>query len=465
MDYDVLILGGGLSGCAIAYELSKYSLNIALIEKDYDIADDISLVNTAMIYDGIENEYDLMARLEKEGNKDFDSLTSKFKVPFKRIGTLMLARDIQHQEILKEMYERAIKRKIEDMAFLSSKYIKQIEPNLNMGFVGGIYTKNTGVVCPYDLAIAYGEVAFDNGVKFKLEEEVIDIEKISKGYRVITNKNKFKCKIVINTTPGENYSIDVDKKVYPKKSIGNVKYLLLDKNFKRDLEHILVLTNENDEKIMVIPTLQDSTIISMYSKENISYDYFINGINKIFPDIDNKHIRNFYQGQSYESNIVIDDSSIDEGYIKVDGKNYSEVTMTPFIARMICETVVNNLNCKLNKDFNDKRREFYKFRDLSDEEIEQVVIMNEKYGKIICHCQKVTEGEIIDSIRRPLGARTLEGIKRRTGAAYGGCQGANCINKIISILARETNKNFTDIVKDSKDSKVVLGRIKEFDEV
>ena len=120
--------------------------------------------------------------------------------------------------------------------------------------------------------------------------------------------------------------------------------------------------------------------------------------------------------------------------------------MTPFIAKIVCETVVNNINCILKKDFNDKRREFYRFRDINNEEINASNKMDKSYGKIICICEKITEGEIIDSIRRPLGARDIEGIKRRTGVTFGTCQGADCINKIVSIFAKETNKSMTEIV-------------------
>jgi NAD(P)H-nitrite reductase large subunit len=137
--------------------------------------------------------------------------------------------------------------------------------------------------------------------------------------------------------------------------------------------------------------------------------------------------------------------------------------MTPAIAKMVCETVVSNLNSMVKKDFIDKRREVYRFRDLSNEEIDKVIKVDKRYGNIICKCQKISEGEIIDAIRRPLGARTLEGIKRRTGATYGECRGSGCLNKIIKILARETNKKVTEIVKDSKNSVIIGARIKEFD--
>lgn len=182
-------------------------------------------------------------------------------------------------------------------------------------------------------------------------------------------------------------------------------------------------------------------------------------------NIDEECIGAFYESSFFNDTLIIDDSSIDKGYVKVTGKNYSQVTITPAIAKIVCETIVSNLNCVLKKDFVDKRRDFYRFRYLSNDERKEIIKLNKKYGKIICNCQKVSEGEIIDSIRRPLGARTIEGIKRRTGVTFGSCMGAQCLNKISSILARETDKKITDIVKDSKNSKIMISRIKEFDDI
>lgn len=463
MDYDVLILGGGIIGCAAAYELSKYSLNIALIEKDYDIADDVALVNSAIVYDGAECEDTLMAKLELMGNKLIPELTSKFNVSFKNCGSLIIAEDKKSEEKLGIMYDRALNRGITNIYMLNSKQVYEMEPNLNISVKKAIYTENTGVICPYDLAIAYGEIAFDNGVKFKLEEEVLDIQKLSRGFRVITNKNKFTCNMVLNTTPGENYSIDSSNKV--NKNRSHLKYFLMENNFKGSYKNILSTFNEKDERIYAAPTLQGGPIIAIKTDENISYHDSLKKMSTFMGNIQEEDINTFYESPFYNDTLIIDDSLIDKGYIKVTGKHYSQVTITPSIAKIVCETIVNNLNCVLKKDFVDKRREFYRFRNLSNEERKKIIKLDKKYGRIICSCQKITEGEIVDSIRRPLGARTLEGIKRRTGVTFGNCKGAQCLNEIVSILSRETNKKMTDIVKDSKNSKIFISRIKEFNEM
>ncbi|WP_446898178.1 NAD(P)/FAD-dependent oxidoreductase [Clostridium sp. LBM24168] len=462
MDYDVLILGGGIMGCAVAYELSKYSLNIALIEKDYDIADDVAFINSSVVYDGIESKTALLSRLESIGNSIIKEIAPKFNINFIKKGYLIIADNKKDEEKLIKMYHRALKRGIKDIYLLDENQISQIEPNLNIKVKRAIYSKNTGIISPYDLAISYGEVASDNGVNFKLGEEVLDIQFMSKGFRVLTNKNKFTCSMVLNTIPRDGYSIESG--INMKRKVGYINYFLIE-NIGNKYDNVLSSLGKNGERVYVISTNNNSLMLGVTTNNEIGYVQGLKIIEKYFGKIDENKISVFYKSKYYNDDLIIDDSLVDKGYIKVVEKNWGQITMSPSIARIVCETIVNNLNCILKKDFVDKRREFYRFKNMSNEERNQIIKLNRKYGKIICYCQEVTEGEIVDSIRRPLGARTIEGIKRRTGATFGNCMGSQCLYKIASILARETNKNMTDIVKDSKDSKIILSRIKEFDEI
>lgn len=465
MDYDVLILGGGIVGCAAAYELSKYSLNIALIEKNYDVADDVALINSTIVYDGCESNNSLTMKLEQMGNQLLDEVTEKFNVPFSRCGSLYIAANQEEQIRVEDMYKKALKGGVQNLYLLSGDEARKLEPNLPKEVIKALYSKNAGTICPYDLALSYAEVAFDNGVNFKLEEEVVDIQRLTRGFRVITNKNKFTCKLVLNTTPGKNYSIDNNNKEVPEEAQLNLNYFVLDKDFKGDFQHVIFSVKDEDEKIYTLPTLQGSTIAAISSRKKMNHFETLDKISYLLKELEENDVNNFFQTPYYKEPIIIDDSFIDIGYIKVTGKHYAQVTMTPAIASIVCETIISNMNCKLKKHFIDKRREYFKFSDMSDEERKKVIEVDKKYGNIICACHNITEGEIVDAIRRPLGARTVEGIKRRTGVTMGACQGSYCLNKIISILARETDKSYTDVVKDSKNSKMVLNRIKEFDGV
>ncbi len=181
--------------------------------------------------------------------------------------------------------------------------------------------------------------------------------------------------------------------------------------------------------------------------------------------ISRKHVKDIFYDNHNQDRLIIDDSRKNKGYIKVMGNHYGEVTIAPAVSKIICDEIIDKLNCSLNKNFVDKRREFYRFRELSNEERNELISLDKRYGKIVCLCNGISEGEIVDCIRRPLGARTVEGVKRRTGATFGTCHGAYCISKIINILARELEKKPTEIVEDSKNSKVLASRIKEFDRV
>jgi len=463
MDYDVLILGGGLVGCAAAYELSKYSLNIALIERDYDIADDLSQINAAMVYDGSECADTLMAKLENRGNAIIEQLASKFKVPFKKCGSLVIAQDKEEEVEIIKTYKDTVSRGIENIYLLDSDEVHKLEQNLNIDVKRAIYSKNTGVICPYDLAISYAEIAFDNGVNFKLEEEVVDIKKNTKGFKVITNKNKFTCAMVINTTPVRNYTEDKEELV--NQNITNLNYFLLEKDYKENFKRIVSTMNHVRDRVYTLPLTQGNSIVAVNSNKKMNYDEVKVKVSSLVGILNGENINSFYKAPFYNNRMVIDDSLIDEGYIKVIGKNYAQVTMSPYIAKIVCETVVSNLKCVLKKDYIDKRRDFYRFREMNNVERNSLIKIDKRYGRIICTCNMVSEGEIIDAIRRPLGARTIEGIRRRTGAASGNCQGAYCLNRITEILANETNKKMTEIVKDSKNSKILTSRIKVFNEM
>lgn len=462
MDYDVLVLGGGMIGCAVAYELSKYNLNIAVIEKDHDIGSDAALINTATIYDGLECEDTLSSSLIRKGNKMIDSYVSKFNVPFKRCGSLYVAKNREQEIQIERMYKTALEKEIREVKLLCDGEIYQVEPNLERGFKKALYIPNTGVVCSYDLALAYGEIAFDNGVKFKLEEEVLNIENTSKGFKVETNRNKFTCKIVINTTSQKDLGRDYNKNKIKDAYKNNLKYFIVDKSYN-NLYSSIIFDIDNKERRYIRPTMNGEIIGALSTDENVNYDIVIDKLSHLTGKVDAKSIKMVLDWSLYDEPVVIDDNLNDNGYINVSVKHFGKVTMTPAIADMVCKMVVNDLNCILKKDFIDRRRECYKFRDLNNEDRKRIIDLDRKYGKIVCRCENITEGEIVDAIRRPLGARTLEGVKRRTGAGFGNCRGSYCNQVIISILARETDKHITEIVKNSKNSKVVLSRIKEFD--
>jgi L-2-hydroxyglutarate oxidase LhgO len=465
MDYDVLILGGGIIGCAVAYELSKYNINIALIEKDYDIANDISFVNTAIIYDGSETADSTIAKLECIGRKLIEEHCQKFNVAYRKVGSLRMTSNKDRFNVLNEIDKRAKDNGIDGVYMIEDSAIYDIEPNLHTIIDKALYSENTAIVSPYNLAISYAEVAADNGVNFRLEEEVIDIKSISKGFKVTTNKNKFTCKFVVNTIPNEFSNgklLENQNEVKNKK----IEYILLNEKIENNINTVIIDDIDEDMFMINMPTAASrGSLIAIKSNKCLDLDKELMQSKNILKDIDEKLIANIFTETYSGNNILIDNSNIDMGYIQVSGNHYAEITIAPAIAKEIEEKLKVNMNITKKRDFIDKKRDVYIFRNMSKEQRNKIISVDNSYGNIICNCNNISEGEIIDSIRRPLGARTVEGVKRRTGIGMGSCNGSYCNMKIIKILARETNKSILSIVDDSMDSNVLVGRIKEFNEI
>ncbi|MGL5648662.1 MAG: NAD(P)/FAD-dependent oxidoreductase [Clostridium sp.] len=469
MDYDVLILGGGIVGCAVGYELSKYNLNIAVIEKGYDVADDIAVVNTAIVYDGSETSNALMAGLENIGSELIKEHCEKFNIPYRKIGSLRLSLNEHEDSKIRKMYSIAKNRGILNVELIDKEKIKEIEPELVGDYKSALYSKNTAIIAPYDLAIAYAEIAADNGVNFRFEEEVLDIQKITKGFDVTTNKNKFKCKFVINTIPDEIYiGDDEDETEIIEEDNGirkSMNYLFTEGKLEKNLSKIITKVIDEDTFIISSPMVDGDTMVCIKYTEKLNVDRGIEITNLVLPKLRKRNVSDMVREVYKKDEVLIDDTDIEDGYIRVTGKHYGKITIAPAIALSIKERIVGNLNASLKKNFIDKKRESYRIRELNTDEANEVIKLDKRYGNIICACNYISEGEIVDCIRRPLGARTLEGVKKRTGAGFGSCHGSYCTRKIMSILAREMDKNFIDIVKDTRESKIVCGRIKEFDEV
>lgn len=464
MDYDVLILGGGIIGCAVAYELSKYNINIALIEKDYDVANDISFVNTAIIYDGSENYNGIMANLENRGMDLIESHCKKFNIPYNKVGSLRVSSSESQSAKLDNMYESAKKHGIKGVHIIDSTKVYDIEPNLWRDTKKALYSENVSVISPYNLAVSYAEVAADNGVNFRLEEEVIDIKPISKGFKVTTNKNKFTCKFVINTIPNEIFT-DKKNEFYNEIKNKKIKYILFNEKLDNYIKSVVIKDISEDSFIINIPTSSKGSLIGIISDACLNFEGEVELSKSILHDIKKELVTNISTETYNERNMSIDDSKLEEGYIKVIGSHYGKVTVAPVIAMDIEEKLKIIMNITKKRDYIDKKREVYIFRNMSKEQRNKIIELDEKYGNIICSCNNISEGEIVDSIRRPLGARTLEGVKRRTGIGLGSCNGSCCNIKIIKILAREMNKSPLNIVDDSMDSKILVGRIKEFNEI
>lgn len=366
MDYDVLILGGDIVGCAVAYELSKYNLNVSLIEKKYEIGDDASIINSDLVYNGIETRSKDTYNLELRGSQLMEHICSELNVKFKKIDAAFMAINEENQNIVNKIYNRAIKRGVKEIELLNDKKFlnnKRIKLKNNDG--GIILSHNMGIVSPYDLTLAYGEVAFDNGVNFRLNEKVVEIKKISKGFKVTTNKNKFTCKIVINTIPDQNENVIKNKGRFIK---NNYNCFVLDGRINSKLNSAVFALSDKDDSVYFFKDFQGNIIAKIITKEEITYEEAVKKLNTISDDISEDSIIDFYSSQFNNNKIIIENLLENKGYIKIQCKNYSASTIAPAVGENVCKIVAQNLNCKTKKNFYNKRREIYRFRYMNNDQ-------------------------------------------------------------------------------------------------
>jgi bacterioferritin-associated ferredoxin len=244
-----------------------------------------------------------------------------------------------------------------------------------------------------------------------------------------------------------------------------MKYILLNEKLEKKINGIVINDIDHESFIINMPTSSKGNLIGIRSNNPLNLEDQLQLLQGILPGIKKELIKSIFTETYSTDNMFIDDSNIDEGYIKITGNHYAKVTIAPAIAIDIEETLKISMNITKKRDYIDKKRDVYVFRNMSKEQRNKIIALDKRYGNIICSCNNISEGEIVDSIRRPLGARTVEGVKRRTGIGLGSCNGSYCNMKIIKILAREMNKGLLSIVDDSMDSKILVGRIKEFNEI
>lgn len=461
MDYDVIILGGGLIGCSMAYELCKYNLNIGVIEKNFDIAEDVARFNSSLILDGKDIEEDRVFELIRRSNQKLDALSEELDVFYKKVPSFTVYPSQQEAE---RIYRRAVERKIEGVSLLKSEEANKMNHNIkpHEGYV--IYSMNTGVISPYDYATAMAEIAYDNGVSFRVEEEVLDIQDLPLGgIKVTTNKNRYAARVVVRTTFGDKYTIKKDTEAIG--GSGIIENMLIEKDFNNEVKHIIKEYKDNGEVITLVPTSTNKLLASLQTKSSKEFSQMKKEVESVIGPFPPERVDIMNENRYWAEPIMIDAEYEKDGYIHIQAKNYAVDNVFSALTVDAVEMVLKQFKATSNNDFKVKRREYYRFREMSDAERNEIIRIDPRYGKMVCLCSNVTEGEIVDSIRRPMGARTVEGVRRRTGTIFGRCQGSYCLTKVISILARELHKSPLEIMNDKKDSQVIFARIKEFDSI
>jgi glycerol-3-phosphate dehydrogenase len=477
---DMVIIGAGITGCSIARELSRYDLNITVVEKEEDVACGTSKANSAIVHAGFDAAPGTWkAKLNVEGNKLYPALCEELDVPLVMNGSLVVAVTEEEEKALEELLERGKINGVKYLSIIGKDELHAMEPNLSPNARAALNAPTGGLVCPYELTIALAENANQNGVKFLLNAPVIDIEVLEdSSFLVKTPKGSIRSKYVINAAGlfadeiskmagAEEYSIT------PRKG----EYLIFDKHFGNLVSKAIFPTPTKISKgILVCPTVDGNIFIGPNSnniedKNDTSVNppgikEIIEGGKKLVPDLPLKNIITSFAGLRAVSNtndFIIEASKKVRGFINVGGIQSPGLTSAPAIAIMVREILQEQgVTLKEKPDFIPQRPKKVRFRELDNKERSKLIEQNPAFGHVICRCETVTEAEIIDAIKRPVGARSIDAVKRRTRAGMGRCQGGFCSPRVLEIIARDLGIAPLEITKKGPDSNMLVARIKEF---
>jgi len=475
--YDVLIIGAGVCGSAAARELSRYQLKIGVLEKGEDVCSGTSKANSGIVHAGFDAKPgSLMAEMNVKGNAMMEELSKELDFSFERIGSLVLCFQEEDLDKLEDLKRQGEKNGVPDIQIIRQEALREMEPNISHEAVAALYAPTGGIVCPFGLNIALAENAAMNGVDFFFDKEVERIEKSEEGYRVITGDQVFETKCIINAAgvyADVFHNMVSEQKIHITARKG--EYYLLDRSVGDHVNHtIFQLPGKYGKGVLVTPTVHGNLLVGPTAKDienkegtNTTAEGMEEVAKKAVRSVEGLPLRqvitSFTGLRAHEEGheFIIEEVKDAPGFFDCAGIESPGLTSAPAIGVRLAELVSQKLHPEKKEDFISKRKGILNPQKLSREEWRELVKENPAYGTIICRCESVTEGEILDAIHRPLGARSLDGVKRRTRAGMGRCQSGFCAPKTMEILSREWKIPMEELTKAGGNSKLLVGTTKD----
>jgi len=466
--YDVIIIGCGIIGATAAYELSQYDLRVAILEKENDVATATTKANSAIIHAGFDPKPGtLMARLNVEGNALARQLFAKLDIPHKECGALVLAFSQEEMATLDMLLQNGTANGVPGLRILNREQTLQLEPNLSDAVVGALETPTAMIVNPWEYALALAETAVKNGVELHRECVVAEIKACENGY-VINGSIKTRC--IINAAGLHadtiNNMISSNKfETLPDRG----EYFLLDKSEGSRVSRVIFqCPTPLGKGVLVAPTVHGNLIVGPSSvgvnnRDDVSTTAHMlesvkTSAQKSVPDIDFRaNIRTFagIRAKAARKDFIIEETQ--SGFINLAGIASPGLSAAPAIAKMAVEMLPVNLTPRAG-EFTRKRTRFH---ELSPAQKADLISHNPAYGNIICRCETITEGEILDALNSPIPPRSVDGVKRRTGAGMGRCQGGFCSTRIVEILADWYGCSPLEILQDSAGTQILSAETKK----
>ena len=421
--YDVAIIGCGVIGAAAAYALSQYKLDVVMLEKENDVAMGASRANSAIIHAGYDPKPGtLMAKLNVEGNAMTEAQCRALSVPFRRVGSLVIAFSEAEMETLRALYRRGVENGVPGLEIWDADRLRREEPEVSAQAQGALFAPTAGIISPWDYTLAFAETAVTNGARLLRSTEVTGISPAVDHYVLHTNRGDVAARYVVNAAgveSGRVHEMVADRTFEIRPSRG--EYYLMDKCEGGRAHHVLFQCPHADGKgVLVAPTVDGNLIVGPNA-----------------------------QGVDSERDVI------DLAAIKSPG-----LSSAPAIAKLCVELL---RECGLEAEAKEHpvtTREKVRFKHLSDAEKQKALQKNPLYGRVICRCETITEGEIVDAMHSPIPPCSVDGVKRRAGSGMGRCQGGFCGPRVLDILSREMHIDPLSVLQDGEGSFILLSETK-----
>lgn len=473
--YDVAIVGCGIIGAAAAYELSRYRLDSVVLEERNDVCDATTKANSAIIHAGYDPEPGtLMAKLNVRGAELAQELCARLDVPYRRIGSLVLAFREEEWETLGMLYRRGIRNGVKALSLLEASEVRAMEPQIAPNVVGALYAPGAAIVNPWEYGIALAETAVKNGVRLQRSTEVLSISRIDGGWRLMTNRGSVEAGFVINAAGVDadkvhNMAAEPDFSIRPSRG----EYYLLDKSEGTRVSRVIFqCPTENGKGVLVSPTVHGNLLVGPNAQtveDNGDVSNTAEGMEFVrraalrsVPSLSFRdNIRNFagLRAVCDQDDFVIRIAA--PGFLDLAGIKSPGLSAAPAIAEYALKLLRGEgLETQEKADWDGTRKKI-RFRDLGAEEKNLMIRENPAYGRVVCRCETITEGEILDALNSPIPPCSVDGVKRRAGNGMGRCQGGFCGLRVLDIMARENHVVPEEILQDNDGSWILAGETKK----
>lgn len=475
MEFDIAVIGGGVVGCAVARLLSAYEESVALIERGPDVADGASKANSGIVHAGFDAlPGSLKAELNVEGARMYEALCAELGTPYARPGALVLAFDEEQRATVEALYRQGLANGVEGLEVIGRERILELEPNVNPQVVCALWARTSGLVSPYELTCALADHAALNGVTFLLETEALDIRKEENGFLIETNKGEIRTRLLVNcagvsSAKLHNLLSPTKYEIIPRKG----EYYLLDRSVAPAFTRTVFQTpGKMGKGVLVSPTAHGNLLLGP-TAEDIADDRDTATTAAALRMVSEKARRTWpteslrtcvttfagIRAHEKGDDFIIGPTQGAQGAYEAIGVESPGLSAAPAIAQRLVAQIAEDNRMKQKAGWKPALKRLKPFSAMSNQERAAAYAENPDYGALVCRCEQVTEAEIRDAIRRPVGAHTLDAVKRRTRAGMGRCQGGFCSPRVLEILSEELRVEPTQVTKCGGKSILLVGTI------